>query len=80
MIYVGDSESQSRDAAAYAYNPGCEKGIRFGRINHAHDHALGSGPLSPVRSRSIIPLNPGTIEGFVPDNRSGGCRGGLAVV
>ena len=35
MIYVGDSESQSRDPAAYAYNPGCEKGIRFGRVSDA---------------------------------------------
>jgi DNA-binding beta-propeller fold protein YncE len=35
MIYVGDSESQSRDAAAYAYNPGCEKGIRFGKLEDA---------------------------------------------
>lgn len=35
MIYVGDSESQSRDPAAYAYNPGCEKGIRFGRLSDA---------------------------------------------
>jgi hypothetical protein len=26
------SESQSRDAAAYAYNPGCEKRMRFGRL------------------------------------------------
>ncbi|SHH82101.1 NHL repeat-containing protein [Bradyrhizobium erythrophlei] len=34
-IYVGDSESQSRDAAAYAYNPGCEKGIRFGKLEDA---------------------------------------------
>jgi NHL repeat len=35
MIYVGDSESQSRDALAYGYNPGCEKGIRFGRLEDA---------------------------------------------
>lgn len=35
MIYVGDSESQSRDASAYAYNPGCEKGIRFGKLSDA---------------------------------------------
>lgn len=35
MIYVGDSESQSRDATAYAYNPGCEKGIRFGKLEDA---------------------------------------------
>ena len=35
MIYVGDSESQSRDPAAYAYHPGCEKGIRFGRLSDA---------------------------------------------
>jgi sugar lactone lactonase YvrE len=35
MIYVGDSESQSRDPAAYAYNPGCEKGIRFGKLSDA---------------------------------------------
>jgi DNA-binding beta-propeller fold protein YncE len=34
-IYVGDSESQSRYAAAYAYNPGCEKGIRFGKLEDA---------------------------------------------
>jgi DNA-binding beta-propeller fold protein YncE len=34
-IYVGDSESQSRDAAAYGYNPGCEKGIRFGKLGDA---------------------------------------------
>jgi DNA-binding beta-propeller fold protein YncE len=34
-IYVGDSESQSRDAHAYAYNPGCEKGIRFGKLGDA---------------------------------------------
>jgi hypothetical protein len=35
MIHVGDSESQSRDPAAYGYNPGCEKGIRFGRLTDA---------------------------------------------
>jgi DNA-binding beta-propeller fold protein YncE len=35
MLYVGDSESQSRDPAAYGYNPGCEKGIRFGRLDDA---------------------------------------------
>jgi hypothetical protein len=29
------SESQSRDAAAHAYNPGCEKRIRFGRLGDA---------------------------------------------
>jgi DNA-binding beta-propeller fold protein YncE len=34
-IYVADSESQSRDATAYGYNPGCEKGIRFGQIEDA---------------------------------------------
>ena len=34
-IYVGDSESQPRDAAAYGYNPGCEKGIRFGKLKDA---------------------------------------------
>jgi hypothetical protein len=28
-------ESQSRDAAAYAYNPGCDKRIRFGRLGDA---------------------------------------------
>jgi DNA-binding beta-propeller fold protein YncE len=35
MIYVSDSESQSRDANAYGYNPGCEKGIRFGKLEDA---------------------------------------------
>ena len=35
MIHVGDSESQSRDPAAYAYNPGCEKGLRSGRLSDA---------------------------------------------
>ena len=35
MIYVADSESQSRDASAYGYNPGCEKGIRFGKLGDA---------------------------------------------
>jgi DNA-binding beta-propeller fold protein YncE len=35
VIYVGDSESQSRDASAYGYNPGCEKGIRFGKLSDA---------------------------------------------
>jgi sugar lactone lactonase YvrE len=35
LIYVGDSESQSRDPAAYAYNPGCDKGIRFGKLEDA---------------------------------------------
>ena len=35
MIYVADSESQSRDASAYGYNPGCEKGIRFGKLEDA---------------------------------------------
>jgi DNA-binding beta-propeller fold protein YncE len=34
-IYVADSESQSRDASAYGYNPGCEKGIRFGKLGDA---------------------------------------------
>jgi DNA-binding beta-propeller fold protein YncE len=35
MIYVADSESQSRNAAAYGYNLGCEKGIRFGKLEDA---------------------------------------------
>ena len=35
MLYVADSESQSRDASAYGYNPGCEKGIRFGKLEDA---------------------------------------------
>jgi sugar lactone lactonase YvrE len=29
-LYVADSESQSRDANAYGYNPGVKRGIRFG--------------------------------------------------
>jgi DNA-binding beta-propeller fold protein YncE len=40
MLYVGDSESQSRDASAYAYNPGCEKGIRFGKLDDARAKGL----------------------------------------
>ena len=33
MIYVGNSRIAVRDPAAYAYNPGCEKGIRFGKLS-----------------------------------------------
>lgn len=29
-LFVADSESQSRDAKAYGYNPGVKRGIRFG--------------------------------------------------
>ena len=29
-VFVADSESQSRDANAYGYNPGVKRGIRFG--------------------------------------------------
>jgi sugar lactone lactonase YvrE len=29
-LYVADSESQSRDASAYGYNPGVKRGIRLG--------------------------------------------------
>ena len=32
MIYVADSESQSADAKANGYNPGCMRGIRFGSL------------------------------------------------
>src|ERR1700733_12304683 len=38
------SESQSRDAAAYAYNPGCDKCIRFGRAGDAK--VVGTAPGS----------------------------------
>ena len=30
MLYVADSEAQSRDANAYGYNPGVKRGIRIG--------------------------------------------------
>ena len=35
MLYVSDSESQSHHETEYGSNPGCQRGIRFGRFEDA---------------------------------------------
>ena len=41
-LFVADSESQSRDANAYGYNPGVKRGIRLGSAKTLHGHRLHS--------------------------------------
>ncbi|MFN7982824.1 MAG: peptidyl-alpha-hydroxyglycine alpha-amidating lyase family protein [Vicinamibacterales bacterium] len=58
-LFVADSESQSRDANAYGYNPGVKRGIRFGSAKtltpagFIPDPSDGSGATSAAEGVAV---------------------------
>jgi DNA-binding beta-propeller fold protein YncE len=58
-LFVADSESQSRDANAYGYNPGVKRGIRFGSaktlaaVGFIPDPSDGSGGTSAAEGVAV---------------------------
>jgi sugar lactone lactonase YvrE len=59
MLYVADSESQSRDERAYGYNPGVKRGIRIGSARTGvvtafiPDPSDGSGATSAAEGVAV---------------------------
>ncbi len=58
-LFVADSESQSRDANAYGYNPGVKRGIRFGSAKtltatgYIPDPSTGAGGTSAAEGVAV---------------------------
>jgi hypothetical protein len=58
-LFVADSESQSRDANGYGYNPGVKRGIRFGSaktlaaVGFIPDPSDGSGGTSAAEGVAV---------------------------